>query len=65
MLERGKEREYTQRVKKVLEEINDLKIKAIEHKVVAGQKQEVIDVWDQEMQSKTHVDLIAKQEGSI
>ena len=65
MLERGKEREYTQRVKKVLEEINDLKIKAIEHKVVAGQKQEVIDVWDQEMQSKTHDDLIAKQEGSI
>ena len=65
MLERGKEREYTQRVKKVLEETNDLKIKAIEHKVVAGQKQEVIDVWDQEMQSKTHVDLIAKQEGSI
>lgn len=65
MLERGKEREYTQRVKKVLEEINDLKIKAIEHKVVAGQKQEVIDVWDQEMQNKTHDDLIAKQEGSI
>ena len=34
MLERGKER-----VKKVLEEINNLKIKTIEHKVVADQKQ--------------------------
>ena len=58
MLERAKEREYTQEVKdisKILEEICNLKIKAIEHKVAADGKQEDIDVWDQERQSKTHV----------
>ena len=53
-----KEIEYTQSVKdisKILEEIYDLKIKAIEHKIPADKHQKDIDVWDQEMQSKTHV----------
>ena len=36
-------------------EIYDLKIKAIENKVAADKNQEDIDVWDQEMQSKTQV----------
>ena len=39
----------------MLEEIYDLKIKGIEQKVAADEKQEDIDVWDQETQSKTHV----------
>ena len=58
MLQRAKERECTRRVNdisKILEEIYDLKIKAMEHKVAANENQEDIDVWDQEMQSKTHV----------
>ena len=57
-LERTIEREYTRGVRetlKVLEEIYNLKITAIEHKVEADKKQKDIDVWDQEMQSKTHV----------
>ena len=32
-----------------------MKIKAIEHKVAADEKQEDIDDWDQEVLSKTHV----------
>ena len=43
MLERTKEREYSRRVKiisKILEKIYDLKVKAIEHKVAAGENQE-------------------------
>ena len=43
MLERTKEREYIRRVKnisKILEKIYDLKVKAIEHKVAAGENQE-------------------------
>ena len=42
MLERDQEREYTQRVKhilKILEEIQDLEIIAIEYKVAADEKQ--------------------------
>ena len=58
MLDPAKEGEYTRRVKdisKILEEIYDLKIKNIEHKVAADENQEDNDVWDQEMQSKAHV----------
>ena len=58
MLQRANERECTRRVKdisKILEEIYDLKIKAMENKVAVNENQEDIDVWDQEMQSKTHV----------
>ena len=46
MSERAKEREYTQRLKdisNILEEMYDPKIKAIEHKVAADEKQE--DIW--------------------
>ena len=32
-----------------------MKIKDIEHKVAADENQEDIDVWDQEMQSRTYV----------
>ena len=55
-IERVKETEYTQSVKdisKILQEIYNLKIKAIEQKVQADENQEDIDVWNQEMQSKT------------
>ena len=43
MLERTKEREYIRRVKnisKILEKIYDLKVKAVEHKVAAGENLE-------------------------
>ena len=52
MLERMKEREFTRRVKdisKILKEIYGLKIKTIEHKVIADKKQEGIDIWYQEI----------------
>ena len=58
MLERAKKKRIIQRAKnlsKILEEIYDLKIKDIENKVAAEENQEGTDVWDQEMQSKTHV----------
>ena len=58
MLERAKKKRIIQRAKnlsKILEEIYDLKIKDIENKVAAEENQEDNDVWDQEMQSKTHV----------
>ena len=47
MLERAKEREYTCRVKdisKILKEIYNLKIKAIEHKLAADENQVGINV---------------------
>ena len=58
MLERTKKKRIIQRVKnlsKILEEIYDLKIKDIENKVAVEENQEGTDVWDQEMQNKTHV----------
>ena len=43
VLERTKEKEHIRRVKnisKILEKIYDLKVKAVEHKVAAGENQE-------------------------
>ena len=52
------EEQYTRRVKDILqnlEEIYDLKIKAIKHKIVANENREDIDVGDQKMQNNEHV----------